>query len=59
VIEWATRDEFWAPNILSPAKLRKQFPALLAKSRQRPLSSVHSNAEAGLRALEILNGGRQ
>jgi hypothetical protein len=31
VFAWAHQDPFWCPNILSPAKLRKQFTSLLAK----------------------------
>ncbi len=31
VFEFANRDQFWRANILSPAKLRKQFPALYAR----------------------------
>ena len=34
VWEWARKDSFWQTNILSPAKLRKQFDALLVKSTQ-------------------------
>jgi len=31
VIRWATRDSFWSRNILSTAKLRQQFDALVMK----------------------------
>lgn len=31
VFDWAHDDEFWCTNILSPAKLRKQFDTLLIK----------------------------
>ena len=31
VFMWANKDTFWASNILSPDKLRKQFPQLQAK----------------------------
>jgi uncharacterized protein YdaU (DUF1376 family) len=31
VFDWANADEFWSSNILSPAKLRKQFDTLLVK----------------------------
>lgn len=31
VFKWANQDPFWQSNILSPAKLRKQFGALVAK----------------------------
>ena len=40
VFEWANADNFWRNNILSPDKLRKQFPRLFAecssKQRMRP-----------------------
>jgi hypothetical protein len=32
VIDWCRRDDFWKTNILSPAKLRKQFDQLEMKS---------------------------
>jgi hypothetical protein len=31
MIEWVQRDPFWWPNVLSPAKLRKQWDQLEAK----------------------------
>jgi len=36
VFDWANRDEFWKTNILSPAKLRKQFGQLDAKMQTQP-----------------------
>jgi len=36
VIQWCQHDDFWRGNILSPAKLRKQFPQLLLKMNARP-----------------------
>jgi hypothetical protein len=33
VVEWCQADEFWRSNILSPAKLRKQFDQLTLKSK--------------------------
>lgn len=36
VFEWAHRDGFWATNILSPQKLRRQFDSLLVKSSAQP-----------------------
>lgn len=33
VIDWCQQDSFWRANILSPAKLRKQFSQLLLKSK--------------------------
>lgn len=34
VFNWANQDEFWRSNILSPAKLRKQFDQLFVKMEQ-------------------------
>ncbi len=34
VFNWANKDEFWKSNILSPAKLRKQFDKLSIKMNQ-------------------------
>ncbi|MCO1337030.1 hypothetical protein MO867_22150, partial [Microbulbifer sp. OS29] len=34
VFNWANRDDFWQSNILSPAKLRKQFDQLEIKANQ-------------------------
>ena len=31
IIRWCQQDEFWSKNILSPAKLRKQFNSLVVK----------------------------
>lgn len=41
VIEWSQADDFWHTNILSPAKLRKQFDAITVKMNA---SSVNSNS---------------
>jgi len=35
VIEWATKDSFWAPNILSGKKLRAQFERLTRTMKSR------------------------
>ena len=35
VFTWASKDSFWASNILSPSKLRKQWDQLQAKSNQQ------------------------
>ncbi|MEM9828219.1 MAG: hypothetical protein AAF958_16635 [Planctomycetota bacterium] len=32
VFDWANHDDFWRPNVLSVAKLRKQFATLSAKA---------------------------
>lgn len=34
VFDWANKDSFWCTNILSPAKLRKQFAKLHAAANQ-------------------------
>ncbi len=34
VFVWANNDDFWRTNILSPVKLRKQYPQLFAKMNQ-------------------------
>jgi hypothetical protein len=38
VIDWSQADSFWAPNILSGTKLRKQFNQLFAKMAAKPVS---------------------
>jgi len=35
VFTWANQDSFWATNILSPGKLRKQFATLSAKAKPK------------------------
>lgn len=45
VINWCQRDPFWRTNILSPAKLRKQFDQLNMK-RLAPVRSNNAEAEA-------------
>lgn len=34
LIKWTQKDDFWSTNILSPAKLRKQFDALVVKIKK-------------------------
>ncbi|MGM2098629.1 phage replisome organizer N-terminal domain-containing protein, partial [Bacillus cereus group sp. BceL100] len=34
LINWTQKDDFWSANILSPAKLRKQFDALVVKIKK-------------------------
>ncbi len=36
VIDWATHDTFWQPNILSPGKLREKFDTLQLQMSRRP-----------------------
>ena len=47
VIDWATTDDFWQPNILSAAKLRKQFDTLQAQMarKDKPQSAEARTAE--------------
>lgn len=35
VIKWSQQDSFWQANILSPAKLRKQFDTLVAQIKRK------------------------
>lgn len=47
VFTWANKDQFWCTNILSPAKLRKQWDQLSAKANQQqntPNASKQTNA---------------
>ena len=40
-IDWAMNDDFWATNILSPSKLRKQYPVMRMRAqrdKKRPKS---------------------
>jgi hypothetical protein len=48
VFHWANNDDFWKGNILSPAKLRKQFDQLLVKMA----SSTNQNGSAERPPLE-------
>ncbi len=36
---WVNRDDFWSSNILSPAKLRKQWDKIYMKANQKPKGS--------------------
>jgi hypothetical protein len=45
VIDWCQRDSFWKTNILSPAKLRKQFTQLRMKMAAPVRSGVNPEAE--------------
>ncbi|WP_299948721.1 helix-turn-helix domain-containing protein [uncultured Microbulbifer sp.] len=46
VFTWANNDNFWQSNILSPAKLRKQFDQLQIKSSQSK-GSANENHNSG------------
>jgi hypothetical protein len=48
VIRWVQNDSFWRSNVLSPAKLRKQFGALLLQSRGGNNSKRLTNINQGL-----------
>jgi hypothetical protein len=39
LFRWAQKDDFWCANILSPAKLRKQWDTLVMQRRRAELSS--------------------
>jgi len=45
VFTWANKDSFWASNILSPDKLRKQFPQLQAKMKGANNGQSQSNGK--------------
>ena len=36
VFTWANNDDFWCSNILSPAKLRKQYDKLVIQMKESP-----------------------
>jgi hypothetical protein len=56
LIEWCQVDSFWHSNILSPAKLRKQFTQLVLKAlRSAPNSSVNGVSELDRKRLESLD----
>jgi hypothetical protein len=44
VFGWANADSFWRSNILSPAKLRKQFTTLYTKMKE-PQSNGRGNKQ--------------
>lgn len=53
---WANADDFWRVNILSPAKLRKQFDQLYAKSNMQATTKFDRNVQVGKAWLENRNG---
>ena len=55
VLEWSQRDDFWAPNIMSASKFRKQYEQLRAKMRQP--SSGGKGGESHQWLLDLANGG--
>lgn len=58
VIVWCQQDDFWRSNILSPSKLRKQFPKLLLGMNRKPGKSKAQTRELhNLKLLEIIEGG--
>lgn len=52
IIEWVQADEFWSSNVMSPAKLRRQFDQLILK---KPKGPVKPKALPHLR-IEDFNG---
>jgi hypothetical protein len=59
VLRWSQHDSFWQSNILSPAKLRKQFSALAIQSQRprtngAPVSETVAKGDALIR--EMLKG---
>lgn len=52
---WVNRDDFWSSNILSPAKLRKQWDKIYMRANSTPRASTKTqgNLEA---CQEFLNG---
>lgn len=48
IIRWAQNDSFWRSNVLSPAKLRKQFGTLQLRSRDGSNSKRLTNINQGL-----------
>ena len=45
VIDWCQCDDFWKSNILSPAKLRKQFDGLYMKINNKSLPQIKDNKQ--------------
>lgn len=43
VFQWANNNDFWSRNILSPAKLRKQWPKLVADMKYTPRKDEGEN----------------
>jgi len=55
VIEFSQKDEFWMTNILSTAKLRKQFDQLYIKSKLKNKASIYPvNNEQKIKQSSIL-----
>jgi hypothetical protein len=60
VIDWCQQDEFWQGNILSAAKLRKQFDQLKNRMFQQRNRQPHNGMAPGsARALNTLQLGQQ
>jgi hypothetical protein len=57
VFTWANRDPFWSTNILSVAKLRKQFPQLQAKMKAVNNKPVSTKTAGNLAACEAFING--
>lgn len=59
LFNWANADDFWAANILCPAKLRKQWGQLDAKRRKQSEQPAREKPLAPLPILPILRTGEQ
>ena len=44
VVEWCQKDEFWQDNVLSTAKLRKQYDKLVLQMRKDSTKSESKSA---------------
>ena len=59
IIRWCQNDDFWAKNILSTAKLRKQFPTLLVQLNNQPKKPYYHGApmRKSYGKWQVLEGG--
>lgn len=56
VIHWLPTSDFWAPNVQSGAKLRKQFDRLESEARKSGHATSHDSApltDAQLEAISV------
>lgn len=62
VIDWATAEPFWQPNILSADKLREKFDVLEGQMRRRyakPLDRSRTAAEVSMESVRELLGDHE
>ena len=59
IIDWSQVNEFWRSNILSPAKLRKQFTQLVVKAKAptAPTNGISQLDQKRLAAVDRLTNG--